>query len=155
LKNFQIQIFRTKHFWVSKILNVCWFLRQNMIKLILVLDFGLGPHPGPRTNLFFFFGGGESGNHINWTSLGFIWRCPYGKAVDIWAIGCIVCEMTSGRPIYEGKSDLDQLQKIKNSLGSIAAYQMDELQRASKQPNIKVNIKVSIILVVANRNPNL
>lgn len=47
--------------------------------------------------------------------------------------------MTSGRPIYEGKSDLDQLQKIKSSLGPVAEYQLDELQRSGKQPNVRVS----------------
>lgn len=49
-----------------------------------------------------------------------------------------VCEMTNGRPVFEGKSDLDQLQKIKSSMGPIAEYQLDELLKSSKQPNLKV-----------------
>ena len=50
----------------------------------------------------------------------------------------MVCEMTCGRPLFEGKSDLDQLQKIKSSLGKIAEFQMDELQGSGKQLNVKV-----------------
>lgn len=46
--------------------------------------------------------------------------------------------MTNGRPVFEGKSDLDQLQKIKSSMGPIAEYQLDELLKSSKQPNLKV-----------------
>jgi len=72
------------------------------------------------------------------TEIFLIWRCPYGKPVDIWAIGCMVCEMTIGRPLFEGKSDLDQLQKIKSSLGQIAEFQLDELQKSGKQSNVKI-----------------
>lgn len=50
----------------------------------------------------------------------------------------MVCEMTIGRPLFEGKSDLDQLQRIKSSFGQIGEFQLDELQRIGKQPNVKV-----------------
>ena len=50
----------------------------------------------------------------------------------------MVCEMTIGRPLFEGKSDLDQLQKIKSSLGQIAEFQLDELQKTGKQSNVKI-----------------
>ena len=77
--------------------------------------------------------------------------CSYGKPVDIWAIGCLICEMTSGRPVYEGKSDLDQLQKIKSSLGREAELQLDEMQRSNKQPYIKVmNKNYSLFSIMSN-----
>jgi hypothetical protein len=50
----------------------------------------------------------------------------------------MVCEMTIGRPLFEGKSDLDQLQKIKSSLGQIAEFQLDELQKTGKQSSVKI-----------------
>jgi len=46
--------------------------------------------------------------------------------------------MTIGRPLFEGKSDLDQLQKIKSCLGPIAEFQIDELQKTGKQLNVKI-----------------
>lgn len=33
----------------------------------------------------------------------------YGKPVDIWAIGCIMGELTDGQPMFPGESELDQL----------------------------------------------
>lgn len=36
----------------------------------------------------------------------------YGTTVDIWSIGCIFAEMVSGKPLFMGKSDQDQLKKI-------------------------------------------
>uniref|UniRef100_A0A8C7EI30 Cyclin-dependent kinase-like 2 n=1 Tax=Nothoprocta perdicaria TaxID=30464 RepID=A0A8C7EI30_NOTPE len=32
----------------------------------------------------------------------------YGKAVDVWAIGCLVTEMLTGEPLFPGDSDIDQ-----------------------------------------------
>ena len=33
----------------------------------------------------------------------------YGKEVDIWAIGCIMGELTDGEPLFPGESEVDQL----------------------------------------------
>lgn len=41
----------------------------------------------------------------------------YSAPVDLWAIGCIVCEMWSLRPLFPGNSELDQLFKIVTVLG--------------------------------------
>ncbi|KAG8139724.1 hypothetical protein E2320_002476, partial [Naja naja] len=43
----------------------------------------------------------------------------YGKAVDIWAIGCLVTEMLTGEPLFPGDSDIDQLYHIMKSLGNL------------------------------------
>lgn len=34
---------------------------------------------------------------------------PYGKEVDIWAIGCIMGELMDGQPLFPGDSEVDQL----------------------------------------------
>jgi cyclin-dependent kinase-like len=31
----------------------------------------------------------------------------YGKGVDIWAIGCIMGEITDGDPLFPGESEID------------------------------------------------
>ncbi|RHY96767.1 hypothetical protein DYB35_008307 [Aphanomyces astaci] len=36
----------------------------------------------------------------------------YGKAVDIWAVGCMFAEITTGLPLFPGDSDIDQLYHI-------------------------------------------
>ncbi|XP_013923709.1 PREDICTED: cyclin-dependent kinase-like 2 isoform X2 [Thamnophis sirtalis] len=43
----------------------------------------------------------------------------YGKAVDVWAIGCLVTEMLTGEPLFPGDSDIDQLFHIMKSLGNL------------------------------------
>lgn len=49
---------------------------------------------------------------------------PYGKAVDIWAIGCIMGELSDGQPLFPGESEIDQLYVIQKILGPLPAYQM-------------------------------
>lgn len=41
----------------------------------------------------------------------------YNEAIDIWSIGCFIAEMFTGKPIFPGKSDLDQLPCIYEMLG--------------------------------------
>jgi mitogen-activated protein kinase 15 len=36
----------------------------------------------------------------------------YDAAVDIWAAGCILAELVSGRPLFPGSSAIDQLERI-------------------------------------------
>ncbi|KAM6161090.1 LOW QUALITY PROTEIN: cyclin-dependent kinase-like 2 [Erethizon dorsatum] len=43
----------------------------------------------------------------------------YGKAVDVWAIGCLVTEMLTGEPLFPGDSDIDQLYHIMTCLGNL------------------------------------
>lgn len=54
------------------------------------------------------------------------YRCPevllgqevYSTAVDMWSVGCIFAEMSSGKPLFDGDSEIDQLYKIFMSLGT-------------------------------------
>ena len=40
----------------------------------------------------------------------------YSSPVDIWAVGCILFELMSGRPLFPGKHEIDQITKINNVL---------------------------------------
>lgn len=42
----------------------------------------------------------------------------YSKAIDVWAVGCILAEMISGRPLFPGRDYHDQLGLILNVLGT-------------------------------------
>ena len=65
------------------------------------------------------------GNHVTWLILFRWYRAPellvgdtkYGKAVDIWALGCLIAELLTGDPLFPGDSDLDQLHQIIKCLG--------------------------------------
>lgn len=45
-------------------------------------------------------------------------RKPYGKAVDIWAIGCIFAELYSRRPIFIGDDQIMQITEICKIIGA-------------------------------------
>lgn len=41
----------------------------------------------------------------------------YSTAMDMWAMGCVIGEMLQGHPLFEGRSTLDQLRLIVESIG--------------------------------------
>ncbi|KAJ8403642.1 hypothetical protein AAFF_G00349680 [Aldrovandia affinis] len=43
----------------------------------------------------------------------------YGKAVDVWAVGCLFVEMLTGDPLFPGDSDIDQLYHIMRCFGNL------------------------------------
>ncbi|TMW63107.1 hypothetical protein Poli38472_002048 [Pythium oligandrum] len=49
----------------------------------------------------------------------------YTKAVDIWAIGCIMGELTEGQPVFPGESEIDQLYIIQKVLGPLSKSHME------------------------------
>ena len=42
----------------------------------------------------------------------------YSTPIDVWSIGCIFIEMVTGRPLFPGDSEVDQLFKIFRTLGT-------------------------------------
>ena len=49
----------------------------------------------------------------------------YGKEVDIWAIGCIMGEITDGDALFPGESEIDQLFCIQKVLGVLTPQQQE------------------------------
>uniref|UniRef100_A0A0R3RR92 cyclin-dependent kinase n=1 Tax=Elaeophora elaphi TaxID=1147741 RepID=A0A0R3RR92_9BILA len=41
----------------------------------------------------------------------------YGPPVDVWAIGCVFAEMVTGEALWPGRSDIDQLYLIRETMG--------------------------------------
>eukprot|EP00198_Chlamydomonas_reinhardtii_P004863 XP_001694199.1 cyclin dependent kinase [Chlamydomonas reinhardtii] len=41
----------------------------------------------------------------------------YGGEVDMWSVGCIFAELLTGKPLFPGKDDLDQMDKIFHIMG--------------------------------------
>lgn len=62
---------------------------------------------------------------------------PYGKAVDIWAIGCIMGELSDGQPLFPGESEIDQLYVIQKILGPLPAYQMNLFHKNPRFSGLK------------------
>ncbi|CDW87509.1 protein kinase domain containing protein [Stylonychia lemnae] len=53
----------------------------------------------------------------------------YAKEVDIWAIGCIMGELTDGEPLFPGESEIDQLYVIQKILGLLTQEQQERFQK--------------------------
>lgn len=53
----------------------------------------------------------------------------YGKEVDMWAIGCIMGELTDGQPLFPGESEIDQLYVIQKVLGPLSSEQEEAFHR--------------------------
>ena len=47
----------------------------------------------------------------------------YGPDVDMWAIGCIMGELSDGQPLFPGDSEMDQLYLIQKVLGALTPDQ--------------------------------
>ncbi|EEB08275.1 cmgc/cdk/pitslre protein kinase Ppk23 [Schizosaccharomyces japonicus yFS275] len=66
----------------------------------------------------------------------------YGKEIDMWSVGCIFAELLTRSPLFNGRSELDQLSKIFNFLGYPTHESWPQfflLPHASqvKQPSVK------------------
>ncbi|AES91061.1 putative protein-serine/threonine kinase CMGC-CDK-PITSLRE family [Medicago truncatula] len=42
----------------------------------------------------------------------------YSKAIDMWSLGCIMAELISKEPLFKGKTEVEQLDKIFRTLGT-------------------------------------
>ncbi|XP_050340655.1 dual specificity tyrosine-phosphorylation-regulated kinase 2-like [Bactrocera neohumeralis] len=42
---------------------------------------------------------------------------PYGRPIDLWSFGCILCELATGYPLFPGENEKDQLACIMEYLG--------------------------------------
>ena len=50
---------------------------------------------------------------------------PYGVAIDMWSLGCILAEMHTGEPLFSGSDQFDQMQKIVKLLGMVPPEMLD------------------------------
>jgi len=46
-----------------------------------------------------------------------ILQLPYGAAIDTWSIACILFEMLTGKTLFKGKDDGEQMRLIMELLG--------------------------------------
>ena len=42
---------------------------------------------------------------------------PYNRAIDVWSLGCVLCELAIGFPIFPGETEIEQLACIMEVLG--------------------------------------
>ncbi|PIA33665.1 hypothetical protein AQUCO_04000022v1 [Aquilegia coerulea] len=60
----------------------------------------------------------------------------YSTAIDMWSLGCIMAELLAKQPLFNGKTEVDQLDKIFRTLGTPSETIWPGF---SKLPGVKVN----------------
>ncbi|OQR81823.1 cyclin-dependent kinase-like [Thraustotheca clavata] len=78
----------------------------------------------------------------------------YGKAVDVWAVGCMFAEITTGLPLFPGDSDIDQLYHIIKCLGRITSRQQELFRKNSLYVGVKLP-EVTEIETLEDKFPQL
>mmetsp|Transcript_30020 Transcript_30020/g.78758 ORF Transcript_30020/g.78758 Transcript_30020/m.78758 type:complete len:513 (-) Transcript_30020:2725-4263(-) len=78
----------------------------------------------------------------------------YGKAVDVWAIGCLLAEMLTAEPLFPGNSDIDQLHHIVKCLGNLTRSHTEVFLRNSLFVGIRLP-QVAAPVTLARRLPTL
>eukprot|EP00929_Paragymnodinium_shiwhaense_P059457 TRINITY_DN29777_c0_g2_i1.p1 TRINITY_DN29777_c0_g2~~TRINITY_DN29777_c0_g2_i1.p1 ORF type:complete len:393 (+),score=111.50 TRINITY_DN29777_c0_g2_i1:142-1320(+) len=51
----------------------------------------------------------------------------YTKSIDVWSVGCILCELIGRSPLFQGKDHLDQIKKILQVIGTPSEEDLDWL----------------------------
>lgn len=57
---------------------------------------------------------------------------PYDLAIDMWSLGCILVELLTGEPLFNGSNEVDQMNKIIETLGMPPASLLDRGHKTSK-----------------------
>lgn len=76
----------------------------------------------------------------------------YGKEVDIWAVGCLYCEMMTGEPLFPGESDIDQLFQIVRILGKLSSRHQILIMRNAMFRGMKQEQNTSLTQMFPNWN---
>jgi cyclin-dependent kinase len=75
----------------------------------------------------------------------------YSTPVDIWSVGCIFGEMVTGRPLFPGSSEQDQLQRIFKLLGTPVIDQWPEMAELPEyKPDFPVYPRKDLKSVIQN-----
>lgn len=67
----------------------------------------------------------------------------YTKSIDVWSVGCILCEMIGRKPIFTGKDHLDQIKKILSVIGTPSEADMEWLPSKSPARSFIKKVPVS------------
>lgn len=46
----------------------------------------------------------------------------YSTAIDMWSLGCIMAELLSKEPLFNGKTEFDQIEKVCSFIISVISW---------------------------------
>jgi serine/threonine protein kinase len=52
----------------------------------------------------------------------------YSSPIDVWAVGCIMAELYTKRPLFPGSSEIDQIYKVCSVLGKASTLSSSSLK---------------------------
>ena len=87
---------------------------------------------------------------------GRMWRPDYGRAVDLWAVGCLFGEMMLGQAIFRGSTDIDQLHRIQKCCGALPVFMAEQYRRnpKHKSTSTKTSTTTTTTKTLYNSNTN-
>jgi len=73
----------------------------------------------------------------------------YGCEIDLWSAGCVFAELLTGKPLFDGHSEIEQIDKIFNLLGSPSglnwpSFDLLPLSKTLKIPNCSPKFKQTL-----------
>ncbi|ESN96202.1 hypothetical protein HELRODRAFT_68132, partial [Helobdella robusta] len=72
---------------------------------------------------------------------------PYDTSIDMWSLGCIMVELHTGKPLFAGSNEFDQLMKIIEVLGLPPTQMLDSASKTKKFFDVLPYGKTGIIYV--------
>ncbi|CAF0743749.1 unnamed protein product [Brachionus calyciflorus] len=57
---------------------------------------------------------------------------PYDMAIDVWSLGCILVEMHTGEPLFNGNNEFDQMNKIVEVLGIPPIHMLEQGSKSKR-----------------------
>lgn len=79
----------------------------------------------------------------------------YSTPVDVWSIGCIFAEMTTGKPLFPGQADADQLDIIFQLLGTPTPESWPGMCSLPEyKDNFTMHSPVNLGIVIPNLEPD-
>lgn len=77
----------------------------------------------------------------------------YGRAVDVWATGCVTSELLTGEPLFPGESDIDQLHHIIRCFGNISQRYKEIFNRNPLFTGVRLPPDVKNVESLQKRHP--
>lgn len=130
VRKFSVQILRALEYIASRGIIHCDMKPENVLlchserSAVKIIDFGSACKVGKQ--------------QFSYVQSRF-YRAPevmlglhYGTAIDMWSAGCMLYELRTGKPLFTGWSEHDQLFRIQTSLGKVPQSVYDKIPEAYK-----------------------